>query len=258
MLAFAVQAQAQAQVTESQSLSQQRQQTLFIARQEAVTQANAQLFSQLQQLQAEVMQMRGLLEEQAYQIRSLKQRRLEDYVNLDKRIAELAQVTSVENASIEKSTAVDSTGSATVTSNVSVNDPAALISTASDEDRAAYKVAYGLIKAKQFDQARNSFEQFLVAHPNNLYTPSAYYWLGELYILDANYEDASQVFARLLKQYPGHRKYPEALYEQAKINYELGRRDKAKEQLDEIVAKYKKSSSNTVRLAREFIHKHYP
>ncbi|MDP5072048.1 MAG: tol-pal system protein YbgF, partial [Congregibacter sp.] len=45
------------------------------------------LFNQVQQLQQEVMRLNGLVEQQAYDIRTLKEQSLERYVDIDRRLA---------------------------------------------------------------------------------------------------------------------------------------------------------------------------
>ena len=47
-----------------------------------------ELYYQLQLLQQEVMQLRGMVEEQDYQIRQLKEQSLERYLDLDRRLKE--------------------------------------------------------------------------------------------------------------------------------------------------------------------------
>ena len=50
---------------------------------------NANLLFQVQQLQQEVMRLNGMLEEQAHELRRLKEQSLERYVDLDKRVSAL-------------------------------------------------------------------------------------------------------------------------------------------------------------------------
>lgn len=238
VLAFSINATAQVNVVESRSLAQ-KQAEKFRQQQEAseesAVKANAKLFYQLQILQDEVMRMRGSLEEQAHQIQQLKQQRLDDYVNLDKRIAELSQ------------------GGASNTS----AKPAAKASS-NDDDKQAYGDAYQQIKAQDFVAAKKSFSDFLTQYPDSIYRPNAYYWLGELYLLDKNYPEADKAFDAVLTQFPENRKYPEALYKKATIAYYQGDKTQAKQQLESVVSEYQGRDNNAVRLAREFLQKHYP
>jgi tol-pal system protein YbgF len=260
MLAFAFGAQAQVNVVESRSLAQKQAEKFYKQQQEDAAKANAELFYQLQLLQDEVMRMQGLLEEQAHEIRVLKQQRLDDYVNLDKRIAELSQQNSADSAQAAMVPAATNTVAATSAnageSGASINDIP--VEPQSVDDKIAYKAAYSLIREKKFEEATAAFEAFLKKYPSSIYIPNSYYWLGELYIINEKLDKAADAFGAILKDYPDNRKYPEALYKQAKVNYELGKRDEAKTQLDSLIAQFTGKSDNTVRLAREFLAQHYP
>ncbi len=228
-----------AQVSVVESTSVQQQQAV-----QAKSNANAELFSQLQLLQDEVLRMQGLLEEQQHEIGKLKQQRLDDYVNLDKRISEL---------SVQPKPTVPAS-----TMPIAATSTSAIATVNSSNDKAEYKAAYALVKQRKFDEAKTAFQSFLQNNPQSNYVPNVHYWLGELYILDSNFSRAATEFSYILDNYPGTRKYPEALYKLAKVNYELGKRDIAKKQLDDLIESYSETSVSTVRMAREFIQKHYP
>ena len=51
---------------------------------------------QIQQLQQEVLELRGLLEEVSFELKRLKQQRLDDYLDLDKRLGELSNKTPAD------------------------------------------------------------------------------------------------------------------------------------------------------------------
>lgn len=51
--------------------------------------ANVKLGMQL--LQQEVLQLRGMVEEQAHELKRLKQQRLDDYLDLDRRLSKVGQ-----------------------------------------------------------------------------------------------------------------------------------------------------------------------
>ena len=72
--------------------------------------ANSQgeLFYQLQLLQQEVMQLRGLVEEQSHQLQKLKQQGMERYIDVDRRLGQLAgQAVNPASATQSATTTVD-------------------------------------------------------------------------------------------------------------------------------------------------------
>lgn len=260
MLASSVFSYAQVEVVESASIGQQQAEQKANEAEETANRINAELLFQIQQLQEEMLRMQGKLEEQSHQIQQLKQQRLDDYVNLDKRIAELASKPNSAVAQADSSSTSNANGASDVP--LDPNDtntiPAATEPDKATSDKTEYKAAYALIKQRQFDDAKEAFQAFLAKHPSSSYVANAHYWLGELYILDANYKAAKSEFATVLRDHSEHRKYPESLFKLAKVNYELGERDIAKKQLEQLIKNYAEVSTTATRQAREFLAKHYP
>jgi len=214
--------------------------------------ANAQLYYQMQSMQEELMQVRGLLEEQQQQIQELKRQRLDDYKNIDKRLSEFQQtaVTApAANASVEPVEAPVAQAPVTAVGSSSGGV---------QPDVIVYQQAYDIIKTRKFDQARDAFLAFNKKYPNSAYVGNSHYWLGELYIIEGNYVKAKASFQTIIKQYPSHVKYPEALYKIATVNYELGDRTTAKLQLDQLISQFGDKPINVVKKAREFLRANYP
>lgn len=220
---------------------------------------NAQLLYQLQLLQDEMMRMRGMLEEQQHQILQLKQQRLDDYVNLDKRLTELSQ--QLEQGGSKPASVIAPVSAAPVSA-ISAPATAASAPVSKGDAGSEFNAAYALIKEKQFSQSLQAFEAFVQKYPATEYTPNAYYWIGKLLFIESRYDDSKKAFATVVEQYPEHDKAPGSLYKMAEINYEQGNRDVAKQQMQLLVERYADSPSkvvtNIVRNAREFLNKHYP
>jgi len=210
------------------------------------------LFSQIQQLQQQVMQLNGKLEEQANELRILREQSLERYVDLDKRISAGAG-------------AVDATAAAPAAEDVSaaVTVPVAGGGTApvaaQPGEAEAYRAAYSLVQSQQFDRAVTAFQQFQQNYPAGKYAPNAYYWLGELYLVvqPPDLESSRQSFTMLLSQYPDNSKAPDALYKLGKVQFMKGNPEKAREYLDQVISRYGSTNSSAVKLARDFIAENY-
>jgi tol-pal system protein YbgF len=208
------------------------------------------LFLQLQQLQQEVMRLNGLVEEQANELRKLKDQSLERYVDLDKRLSAMTAGGAAATAAVA--------GSAT-----STPPPAAGISLGGGAEipgeAEAYQAAYGLVRSQQFDAAVDAFRQFLRNYPDGKYAANAHYWLGELYLVvqPRDLEASRQAFSLLLSQYPDNAKAPDAMYKLGKVHFEKGNRDKAREYMDRVVTDYGNTSSSAVKLARDFLAENY-
>lgn len=197
------------------------------------------LFNQVQQLQQEVMRLNGLVEQQAYELRQLKEQSLERYLDIDRRLA---------------------SGAAPRGANASAAAPAASRPSASGAAAAeqpgeaeAYRAAYALVRGQEFAAAVPAFTRFLQNFPDGRYAPNAYYWLGELYLVlePADPEAARQSFMLLLGQYPNHAKIPDALYKLGRVHYIKGNPERAREFLERVRRDYPDSSA--ARLAGDFI-----
>ena len=204
------------------------------------------LFYQLQQLQQEVMMLNGKVEEQAYELRNLKEQSLERYVDLDKRIAGGAAAIPAAPANNTVIAAAKP-----VAGNSNVAEQAG--------EGEAYRSAYALVRAQKFNYATTAFKQFLRDYPAGKYAPNAHYWLGELYLVmqPADLESSRQAFTLLLSQYPDNSKAPDAMYKLGKVYFMKGNREKAREYLDRVISQYGSSSSSAVKLSRDFIAENY-
>ena len=201
-----------------------------------------EMFYQLQLLQQEVMELRGRLEEQEYQLRQLREQSLERYLDLDKRIKDGG------GTSAGGETGPEAPGTP-------VGTPAQPLAGESD----AYRAAYSLVRGQQFSEAVDAFKQFLVDFPGGRYAPNAHYWLGELYlvIVPPDDESARREFNLLLERYPTNSKVPDALYKLGKIYYDRGNRERAKEYLERVVNEYGDSGSSAVKLASDFLSRSF-
>ena len=183
----------------------------------------SELFYQLQVLQQEVQDLRGLVEEQSHQINRLARDQKEQYIDLDRRVAELTTGGAVSAGPASRppsgtgpsygGAATQPTESASMGTGAAVaSSPAVTALPASGSEREAYQTAFDLMKARQFDQSIAAFNRLVTDYPNGQYTPNAYYWLGELYLAQQNLEQARQSFMQVINLYPDHPKVPDTLY----------------------------------------------
>lgn len=199
-----------------------------------------ELFYQLQILQQEVQELRGLVEEQNYQLRRLARDQQEQYIDLDGRVAQLVQAGAAASPTGSATTANASSGSAFP------RTPIATIPSAGGGEREAYTSAFDLMKARQFDESAMAFNQLIVAYPNGQYTPNAFYWLGELYLASEDVEKARQSFAQVLNLYPDHPKIADTLYKLGVVYHRLGDGRRSVEYFTRVQAEYPQSSAATL------------
>lgn len=219
------------------------------------------LFLQIQRLQEELMRLNGKVEEQAYELNSLKEQSLQRYMDLDKRLGGASAPSTSSAPSTQTSSPAGSTdainAAAPVTAPVAPSGATPGVEQPGEAD--AYRAAYGLVQGRQFEQAVPAFQQFLQRYPDGVYTANAHYWLGELYLVKEppDLEASRQSFALLLSQYPDNSKAPDALYKLGKVQFLKGNREKAKEYLDLVITQYEGTNNAVVQLARDFIAQNY-
>lgn len=207
------------------------------------------LFNQVQQLQQEVMRLNGIVEQQAYELRQLKEQSLERYMDIDRRLASGAGGAAAGGAAVAGS---GGSGPVTVDPTPAAGSGAPQVAEQPGEGD-AYRAAYALVRGQEFDQAVQAFSTFLQNYPGGRYAPNAHYWLGELYLVidPADPEAARQSFMLLLNEYPENPKVPDALYKLGRVHFIKGNSVRSREYLDRVIREYPDSSA--ARLAGDFI-----
>mgnify|MGYP002151889941 FL=1 len=228
---------------------------------------NSELFFMLEQLQQEVRYLRGMLEEQENQIHRLKLNSKNRYRDIDSRVLDLSK--KLSGASPIKSPSVSAIGSSLSTPVVpvgvigtkeSVNDvdapasvpkvTAANVSLPSEAQKREYQQAYALIKEKNFEEAIKGLHLFIERYPEGDLAGNAYYWLGEVYLVLPQLEQAKQAFSVVVSAFPKHRKAPDALFKLGVSYDRLQDPAKSEQYLNEVQSKFPESTA--AKLARSY------
>ena len=228
-----------------------------------------ELFYQMQILQQEVQELRGLVEEQTYHLNRLARDQKEQYIDLDRRVAGLTTggvvvgsaasgASGSANPSAGFSTGSTGTSGAAVassgggtTSTGSVPAAGASGTTLASlpagsqttTERDAYQRAFDLMKGRNFEDSIASFNALITNYPNGQYTPNAFYWLGELHLAQQSTEEARQAFMQVVNLYPDHPKVPDTLYKLGVAYHRLGDVDRAMDYFGQVQSRYPQSSA---------------
>lgn len=216
------------------------------SQQPANNQSQGELFYQLQLLQDEVRMLRGQVEEQTHKLERLKQQSTERYIDMDRRLADLAQ--GAPAATAEGAASANATNGAVVGGKP-----------ASAAEKAAYDVAYSLVPKRQYAEALSAFQMFLLDYPDGKYAPNAYYWLGELYLVikPADLEASRQSFTQLLELYPKHPKEADAMYKLATVYYLKDNKEKSRMWLQKVIADYGNGVNSAANKAKAFLKERF-
>ncbi|HBI21657.1 MAG TPA: tol-pal system protein YbgF [Legionella sp.] len=203
---------------------------------------NAGLLDKIQGLQQEIQELRGQLEVQAHTLKLLQEQQLSFYKDLDARLRDTPGKGITTNP-----TATDlSIG--TPPPALPVIQPVVTPERSNPADeQISYLAAYEFVKNKRFDEGLNAMQTFVTRYPHGGYTANAEYWLGELYMIKANYPEAIAHFNIVLQNFPSSSKSAASLL---KVGYALaasGKTAEARLTLQDVIKKY--PDTDTARLA---------
>ncbi|WP_239923509.1 YbgF trimerization domain-containing protein [Agaribacterium haliotis] len=208
----------------------------------------AELFYQIQLMQQELMELRGQVDEQNHLIKQLKQQRLDDYVDLDRRIAELGQAAPAP-AGATRSPAASSSSLP-----VASQQAAQAGQADSASEMAHYKSATKLILVeKNYDAGVARLQEHLTLYPKGRYAGNSMYWLGEVHLAKSELPEARQWFERLLAEFPLHSKANDAKYKLATVLHQQGDDSQAKALLQEVSI----SNSSAAKLAQNYLRENF-
>lgn len=204
----------------------------------------AEMYYQMQLFQQELQQLRGLVEEQAYEIKKLKQQRLDDYLDLDRRLGQLGQ-----GSAAGKNTILQTPNEQAPTPRGSESDTTAL-----PDEMKHYRDAMNLVlKERKYDAAVVALTEHLQLYPQGRFAANAQYWLGEVYLQKNELELARDWFSRILGDFPQHSKAPDAQYKLGIIYHKLGDLTTSKNLLEKVAA----SDASSSRLAQDYLKTHF-
>ena len=111
-------------------------------------------------------------------------------------------------------------------------------------ERDAYRLAFEGMREQQFDQSLAAFQSLIENYPNGQYTPNAFYWMGEIFLVGKqDGELARQSFMQVVSLYPDHQKAPDALYKLGVVYQTLGDTQTALKYLTEVQRSHPSSSA---------------
>lgn len=97
-----------------------------------------------------------------------------------------------------------------------------------------YKTAYALFQAGKFGQSRQVFLRFAATYPDHDLTDNSLYWLAEISYKLHRYEEALQMFGKVIETYPTGNKIPDAFLKVGLCYLNLGKGDAARKILQQV------------------------
>ncbi|QSX31434.1 tol-pal system protein YbgF [Shewanella cyperi] len=202
-----------------------------IARLERVVKAKQQteldLLRRVDTLQQEVLDLRGLTEQQNYQINQMLQRQRQLYDEIANLSAQPAQASSSVAAT-----------------------PEASAPDASLDETALYERAVNLVlKERQYDEATDAFRGFIKQYPDSTYAANANYWLGQLLYNKNQLDEAKQAFTAVVNRFTDSGKRGDSMVKLGLIAEKSGDKAGAKNWYQKVLKEY--ANSAAARIAQQ-------
>lgn len=220
--------------------------------------ANAmyEVLGRVEQLQMEIQQLRGVVEEQSQTIVELKKRQGNIYSDLDLRLQELTGARSAfseDNVGGAKNLIIPVSPSSVLSAkeraaseqtiqqaaSIVVDEPESVV--ISDKQR--YQAAYEMLRNGHNRRAISEFKALLVASPRGEFADNSQYWLGEAYKVTQDLESAKQAFLKVVTEYAGSPKIPDAFLKLGYIEFEQKNMAQAREYLTQITVAYPETTA---------------
>ncbi|MBL4623237.1 MAG: tol-pal system protein YbgF [Immundisolibacteraceae bacterium] len=228
-------------------------------------QRRLEVVSQVQQLQGDLRELRGALEDNHHTIEDLQRRQREYYLDLDRRLIDVesrplavAPLTNVIQSAASTDNVAASVGGDAPVAIAPPGEQQPLAGNGSPAElkileQQGYQQAFDLLKAAKYDQAVVAFEQFLQLYPVGSYADNARYWIGESYYVTRSFAKALLQFNQLLEKHPESGKRAGTQLKIGYIYYEQGKWAEANQLLSAVIAE--NLSPTAVRLAENRIKK---
>lgn len=225
------------------------------------------LLEQNQQLRAELQALRGMIEEQGFEVRKLQRDSLNRYTNIDDRL------TALESAAVNSPPPMapavgQSPGNSTGTG-VNAGQPAVqsappangIASTPANgisggtsprgsgssrgtlqpavlSEQQLYQMAYDSVINSNFERSIAEFDQYLSIYPEGRFVTNAYYWKGQAFLYLDRFAEARDSYEIIIEQYPDSAKLPDAMYGLGLAYQGLGNIPRARQLLNDIKRRF--------------------
>ncbi|WP_041717855.1 tol-pal system protein YbgF [Alkalilimnicola ehrlichii MLHE-1] len=194
----------------------------------------------LERLKQENRELRGQVEELSREVRQLRERQQDHYLDLDERLQELARGapapappadTAIPVPDLDPAHDDDPDTAAVPVPDIEDETPTTPADTDARSEADRYQAAFQLITEGRFRRAGQAFEALLDDHPDGEFSANARYWLAETWYAEREFDRAGEEFERLLADHPDSNKAADAKLKLGFVRFEQERYDEARELL---------------------------
>ena len=249
-------------VVESQGISLGAAQTQSSSNSDALS----LLLEQNQQLRAELQALRGIVEEQGFELRKLQRDSLNRYTSNDDRLTALeggastssnlssqdllspsinnsqrdvsSSVSSTDNSVTARESSNDLVGEISGLNNLQTSNTRGSLQPAVLSEQQLYQMAYDSVINSDFERSIAEFDQYMSVYPSGRFVTNAHYWKGQAYLYLERYSEAKESYEMILNRYEDSAKLADAMYGLGLAYQGLGNVTQARQLLNEIKRRF--------------------
>tara|TARA_B100001564_G_scaffold209928_1_gene176688 strand:- start:632 stop:1333 length:702 start_codon:yes stop_codon:yes gene_type:complete len=190
------------------------------------------LLEKINQLKKEIENLTASIETNNLSISRLEEANQIRYVDLDKRIHLIETKLLFEESLDEDSP------------EISINPLSGLV----DEEIESgefdlWSNSMRLVDNSRYSEAAENLRLLILSYPDGTYTGDAYFWLGEIYLVQEMLEDSAEILNAFLLKFEEHPRKGDALYKLAVVKINLEDVVSAEELLQEVISNYPNSGA---------------
>jgi len=174
------------------------------------------IYQKIGALEQEIATLRNLIEENTFLIERYQELQQQRYLDLDKRLH------SILSGELEELNA----------GSLNLND---LNST---EEIDLYKEALELFEVSRYAEALEVFRDLIISFPEGTYSADAYFWSGELYLVQEQLEDAREHYLVVAEKFKDHDRVADCLYKLGVIEKLLLNDEAANSYFSRLISEY--------------------
>ena len=249
-------------VVESQGISLDAAQTQSSSNSDGLS----LLLEQNQQLRAELQALRGIVEEQGFELRKLQRDALNRYTSNDERLTALeggasassnvptqaplspsnsnsqrdasSSVSNTDNSVAARESVDDFVGERSRLNNLQTSNRRGSLQPAVLSEQQLYQMAYDSVINSDFERSIAEFDQYMSVYPSGRFVTNAHYWKGQAYLYLQRYGEAKESYEIILNRYEDSAKLADAMYGLGLAYQGLGNVTQARQLLNEIKRRF--------------------
>lgn len=198
------------------------------------------------ELQKEVKELRGIVEEHQFKLKQIEDRQRDLYRDIENRFNALK-----DSQPSEDSPPSAATKPAVKSQAAPSKQPTAKPVKSSPSEHEAFNNAFQLVRSKDYQQAVTEFEAFLKTYPQGAYAANSRFWMGQIYFVQSQFDQAAEQFELLRKNFADSPKLAAATLKLADIKMQKQQWQAAQTLYQEILDKHTGDQYQTTRQAAQ-------